>query len=353
MRMLKQTFSPASMADSVSSLLLTQSSRPGENLNQVVAAEPRHTRLTKAATTPLPRTSLTLSLGVSCHVCAFLREIAQPSNLATLNFQTAVSVLSLGHSLVISALSLVIPSVIVSAPETLPETFQPVSRNAETLALQINHLQKISLETIKKNSLKRFEGKQTKQRKEIRTMQNIDATPIIQNLTPEQLDSCREILDEHSFTDARDILAEPPPRGIGVTMSRATLCRLKKRLELEEVLSERQHIASDAGNILAPEETTAKIRQASFQTLRDKAFRLALSNEAEKLRLACRILQHVDKFEKGAARNIDMAEFHLKIAKRVLRRLDEFESIRSNKSYTEERIVTMFVDRLFDPLPTT
>src|SRR5207244_4420520 len=113
------------------------------------------------------------------------------------------------------------------------------------------------------------------------------ATPIIQNLTPEQLDSCREILDEHSFTDARDILAEPPPRGIGVTMSRATLCRLKKRLELEEVLSERQHIASDAGNILAPEETTAKIRQASFQTLRDKAFRLALSNEAEKLRLAC------------------------------------------------------------------
>jgi hypothetical protein len=90
-------------------------------------------------------------------------------------------------------------------------------------------------------------------------MQNIDATPIIQNLTPEQLDSCREILDEHSFTDARDILAEPPPRGIGVTMSRATLCRLKKRLELDEVLSERQHIASDAGNILAPEETTAKI----------------------------------------------------------------------------------------------
>ena len=35
------------MADSVSSLLLTQSSQPGENSNQIVAA--RHTRLTKAA----------------------------------------------------------------------------------------------------------------------------------------------------------------------------------------------------------------------------------------------------------------------------------------------------------------
>jgi hypothetical protein len=123
--------------------------------------------------------------------------------------------------------------------------------------------------------------------------------------------------------------------------------------ELDEVLSERQHIASDAGNILAPEETTARIRQASFQTLRDKAFRLALSNDAEKLRLACRILQHVDKFEKGAGCNIDMAELRLKISKRVLRRLDELESIRSNKSYTEEHIITMFADRLFDPLPVT
>jgi hypothetical protein len=40
--------------------------------------------------------------------------------------------------------------------ETLPETFQTVSRNAETLALQLNHLREIFLETIKKFSLKRF-----------------------------------------------------------------------------------------------------------------------------------------------------------------------------------------------------
>jgi hypothetical protein len=40
-------------------------------------------------------------------------------------------------------------------PETIPETFQAVSRNAETLALQINHLRELDLETIKK-SLKQF-----------------------------------------------------------------------------------------------------------------------------------------------------------------------------------------------------
>ena len=36
--------------------------------------------------------------------------------------------------------------------ETIPETFQAVSRNAETLALQINHLREFDLETIKKIS---------------------------------------------------------------------------------------------------------------------------------------------------------------------------------------------------------
>jgi hypothetical protein len=41
------------------------------------------------------------------------------------------------------------------SPETPPETFQAVSRNAETLALQMNHLREIALETIKKNPLKR------------------------------------------------------------------------------------------------------------------------------------------------------------------------------------------------------
>jgi ankyrin repeat protein len=40
--------------------------------------------------------------------------------------------------------------------ETIPETFQAVSRNAETLALQMNHLREFPLETIKKKSLKRF-----------------------------------------------------------------------------------------------------------------------------------------------------------------------------------------------------
>src|SRR5207253_2940160 len=41
-------------------------------------------------------------------------------------------------------------------PETIRETFQAVSRNAETLALQMNHLRELDLETIKKISLKRF-----------------------------------------------------------------------------------------------------------------------------------------------------------------------------------------------------
>jgi hypothetical protein len=41
-------------------------------------------------------------------------------------------------------------------PETVPETFQAVSRNAETLALQMNHLREFAPETIKKLFLKRF-----------------------------------------------------------------------------------------------------------------------------------------------------------------------------------------------------
>ena len=41
-------------------------------------------------------------------------------------------------------------------PETIPETFQAVSRNAETLALQMNHLREFDLEMIKKIFLKRF-----------------------------------------------------------------------------------------------------------------------------------------------------------------------------------------------------
>src|SRR5207253_9040275 len=48
---------------------------------------------------------------------------------------------------------------LVPAPltlETIPETFQAVSRNAETLALQMKDLREFSLETIKKISLKRF-----------------------------------------------------------------------------------------------------------------------------------------------------------------------------------------------------
>jgi hypothetical protein len=40
--------------------------------------------------------------------------------------------------------------------ETIPETFQAVSRNAETLALQMKDLRRFEPETIKKISLKRF-----------------------------------------------------------------------------------------------------------------------------------------------------------------------------------------------------
>jgi hypothetical protein len=40
--------------------------------------------------------------------------------------------------------------------ETIPETFQAVSRNAETLALQMKDLREVDLETIKNFSLKRF-----------------------------------------------------------------------------------------------------------------------------------------------------------------------------------------------------
>jgi hypothetical protein len=177
----------------------------------------------------------------------------------------------------------------------------------------------------------------------------METTHIIPNLTPEQKERCREVLDKHSLPDARSILAEPPPRGLGIDISNPTLCRLKKRLELEDNLAERVDIHAHAG-VLARTEKNEDVRKAAIETLADKAFQLSLSKDPAMLQTACRILQYVDKLEKSATPNYDLAELRLQVAKRVIHRLDEFNTFRSDKTISVERLILMIADRLFDPI---
>jgi hypothetical protein len=100
---------------------------------------------------------------------------------------------------------------------------------------------------------------------------------IIPNLTAEQWEQCRVVLEEQSLRDAQKVLAQPPPQGIGIHMSVATLGRLKQRLALEDFFDQRQdtRLQTDA---LAQAEKAAHVQDATVEMLRQKAFQLALSH---------------------------------------------------------------------------
>jgi hypothetical protein len=91
----------------------------------------------------LPKTLKHFSLKLKCLPLYQLltKNFTQKAEMLRCHFDPQV----VSHSL----LSLAWKS-ILAKPETTPETFQGVSRNAETLALQMNHLREFPLETIKK-----------------------------------------------------------------------------------------------------------------------------------------------------------------------------------------------------------
>jgi hypothetical protein len=100
---------------------------------------------------------------------------------------------------------------------------------------------------------------------------------IIPNLTAEQWEHCREVLEELSLRDAQKLLAQPPPQGISIYMSVATLGRVKQKLALEDFFDQRQdtRLQTDA---LAQAEKAAHVQDATVEMLRQKAFQLALSH---------------------------------------------------------------------------
>src|SRR4051812_9281239 len=177
----------------------------------------------------------------------------------------------------------------------------------------------------------------------------METTHIIPNLTPEQKERCREVLDKHSLPDARSILAEPPPRGLGIDVSNPTLCRLKKRLELEDNLAERVDIHAHAG-VLARTEKNTDVRKAAIETLADKAFQLSLSNDPATRQTAYLILQNVEKKQKSAALNYKLAEHPIQVTKLIIHRLDNFNTFRADKTINMERLILMIADRLLDPI---
>src|SRR5205814_4497582 len=123
---------------------------------------------------------------------------------------------------------------------------------------------------------------------------------IIPNLTPEQWERCREVLEEQSLRDARKSLAQPMPQGIGIDVSVATLGRLKQKLALEDFFHQREdtRLQTDA---LAQAEKAAHVQDATVDMLRQKAFHLALSKDPDDQQRACRILRELVLIERDSA----------------------------------------------------
>lgn len=93
---------------------------------------------------------------------------------------------------------------------------------------------------------------------------------IIPNLSREEKDRVRSILEMENATPAIETLAQPAPAGIGIRMSNATLSRLKQKLESEAILCERGDIREQA-NALAREEKNQDLRLAAATLLREKS----------------------------------------------------------------------------------
>jgi hypothetical protein len=187
-----------------------------------------------------------------------------------------------------------------------------------------------------------------------KTMNTI--THIIPKLTAEQKELVRDVLEREQRNLWIDRLALTPPAGLGIRMSQSTLYRLKRQLELEEDLSDRDSIKEQA-RAVANEEQNASLESAAITLLREKAFALAASEDAADLRTASRIVQQLAALQKRNAKP-DLHEkkepvyeqteaFRLKIARFALLRFGEIGSIRGNKALSEERKDQLVMERLF------
>ena len=182
-------------------------------------------------------------------------------------------------------------------------------------------------------------------------------THIIPKLTAEQKELVRDVLEREQRNLWIDRLALTPPAGLGIRMSQSTLYRLKRQLELEEDLSDRESIKEQA-RAVANEEQNATLESAAITLLREKAFALAASEDATDLRTASRIVQQlaatqkksskIERHEKKEPVFEETEAFRLKIARLVLLLFAEIGSIRGNKTLSEDRKHQLVMERLFN-----
>ena len=128
-------------------------------------------------------------------------------------------------------------------------------------------------------------------------------THIIPKLTAEQKELVRDVLEKEERYLWLDRLALPPPAGLGIRMSQATLYRLKQQLELEENLSDRESIKEQA-RAVANEEQNATLEAAALTLLREKAFALAASDNSAEIRTACHIIRHLNGVTKKQSNSL-------------------------------------------------
>ena len=181
-------------------------------------------------------------------------------------------------------------------------------------------------------------------------------THIRPKLTAEQKELVRDVLEKEQRNLWIDRLALAPPVGLGIRMSQSTLYRLKRQLELEEDLSDRESIKEQA-RAVANEEQNVSLESAAITLLREKAFALAASEDAADLRTASRIVQQlaatqkksskIERYEKKEPVYEQTEAFRLEIARLALLRFGEIGSIRGNKALSEERKQQLIMERLF------
>lgn len=171
---------------------------------------------------------------------------------------------------------------------------------------------------------------------------------IISLLTKEQKDIARPILEKESCTKAAEILAEPPPKGIGLSMSRATANRLKERLELEKHLDDMGDTAPEAAGIAA-EKPVGDFPAATLVLLKEKAFKLVLSNDPFAIDLSCRILRHLCRLEPAgsAAAPLLTLELCLRIAEKVLFHANDLASVHTDGALDHKGRVQIVAEMLF------
>ena len=77
-------------------------------------------------------------------------------------------------------------------------------------------------------------------------MNKPDTKSFAEKISPEQHQQLIEWLAEHTHSEVRDLVAEPPPDGFGIDVSIATICRYYKA-NLSRITSVRQEKLGDRG----------------------------------------------------------------------------------------------------------